>query len=251
MLIFPAIDLKQDANGVCRCVRLEQGRADVETEFSDDPPAVARRWRDRGAEWLHVVDLDGAFAGHPVNTETVSAIRNAAPSNIQVGGGIRDDAAARVLLDDLGVTRVVIGTRALHDLDWLASLCERYPGRIVGGIDARGGRVAVEGWTRDSGVDAVEAAQGLADRGVAAIVFTDIAVDGMLTGPNVLATADLARCVGVPVIASGGVSTLDDVRRLAELPLEGAIIGRALYSGAIDLADAIRAARKGSGTATG
>jgi len=244
MLIFPAIDLKQDANGVCRCVRLEQGRADAETEFSDDPPAVARRWRECGAEWLHVVDLDGAFAGRPVNTDTIAAIRDAVASNVQVGGGVRDDAAVRILLDDLGVTRVVIGTRALRDLGWLASICERYPGRIVGGIDARGGRVAVEGWTRDSGVDAVEAAQKLADRGVAAIVFTDIAVDGMLTGPNVRATADLARQIDVPVIASGGVSTLDDVRRLAELPFEGAIIGRALYSGAIDLADAIRAARR-------
>ena len=135
----------------------------------------------------------------------------------------------------------MVGTRALRDLDWLASLCERYPGRIVGGIDARGGRVAVEGWMRDSGVDAVEAASELADRGVAAIVFTDIAVDGMLTGPNIRATADLARRVRVPVIASGGVSTLDDVRRLAELPLEGAIIGRALYVGAISLKEAAAA----------
>ena len=239
MHIFPAIDLKQDPDGRCRCVRLEQGRADAETEFSDDPPAVAGRWQDCGARWLHVVDLDGAFQGRPVNTNTIAAIVNAVGMQVEVGGGIRDDAAAALLLDDVGVRRVVVGTRALRDPDWVTALCRKYPGRIVGGIDAREGRVAVEGWTRDSGVDAVEAARGLAACGVAAIVFTDIATDGMLTGPNVPATEHLLDSVSVPVIASGGVSTLDDVRRLASLPLEGVIIGKALYTGAVDLREAI------------
>jgi phosphoribosylformimino-5-aminoimidazole carboxamide ribotide isomerase len=240
MHIFPAIDLKQNESGRCRCVRLLQGRADAETEFSDDPPAVARRWQDAGAQWLHVVDLDGAFSGHPVNFRTIEAITNAVDMNIEVGGGIRDDDAVDLLLESIGVRRVVVGTRALADLDWVAAICKRHPGRIVGGIDARDGRVAVEGWTRDSGVDALEAAQKLAECGVAAIVFTDIATDGMLEGPNVEATRRLAESIGVPVVASGGVSTLDDVRRLCKLPLEGAIIGKALYTGAIDLEEAVR-----------
>jgi len=240
MHIFPAIDLKQDESGRCRCVRLLQGKADAETEFSDDPAGVALRWQRAGARWLHVVDLDGAFSGRPVNFETVAAIANAGDVNVQVGGGIRDDDAVELLLGEIGVRRVVVGTRALGDLDWLAAICKRHPGRVVGGIDARDGRVAVEGWTRDSGVDALDAAQKLAGCGVAAIVFTDIALDCMMTGPNVEATRRLAESVDVPVIASGGVSTLDDVRRLSELPLEGAIIGKALYTGAIDLEDAVR-----------
>ena len=244
MHILPAVDLKQDQAGRCRCVRLLQGRADAETEFSDDPPAVARRWSDCGAGWLHVVDLDAAFAGHPVNSDTIRAIREAVGVNIQVGGGIRDDAAAELLLDEVGVTRVVVGTRALEDAAWFAALCSRYPGRIVGAIDARDGRVAVDGWTRDSGIDAIEAARHLAGRGAAAIVFTDIASDGMLAGPNVPATERLLECVDVNVIASGGVSSLADVRRLAALPLEGVIIGKALYTGAVDLSEAVKFALK-------
>ncbi len=240
MHIFPAIDLKQDEHGRCRCVRLLQGRADAETEFSDDPPSVGRRWQEAGAEWLHVVDLDGAFSGQPVNFETVRAIAAAVSMKVQVGGGIRDDAAVERLLEQAGVHRVVVGTRAMTDLDWVASICERYPGRIVGGIDARDGLVAVEGWTRDSGVDALEAAAKVAACGVVAIVFTDIATDGMMNGPNVEATQRLAESIDVPVVASGGVSTIDDVRRLCQLPLEGAIIGKALYTGAIDLAEAVR-----------
>ena len=245
MYIFPAIDLKQDKTGRCRCVRLEQGRADAEVEFSDDPAAVARRWKQCGAEWLHVVDLDGAFAGRPVNTETIETIASAVNARVQVGGGVRDDAAAETLLERTGVTRIVVGTRALVDAEWLRGLCERYPGRVVGGLDARDGRVAVEGWTRDSGVDAIDAARRLADCGVAAIVFTDIATDGMMTGPNVSATRRLVESVGVPVIASGGISTLDDVRVLAELPVEGIIIGKALYVGAVNLTDALTLASKG------
>jgi phosphoribosylformimino-5-aminoimidazole carboxamide ribotide isomerase len=239
MLIFPAIDLKQDPEGRCRCVRLLQGRADAETEFSADPPAVALRWQEAGAEWLHVVDLDGAFQGRPVNTATIRAIVDAVEMKVEVGGGIRDDAAVELLLGDVGVTRVVIGTRALADPDWFGALCERHPGRIVAGIDARDGRVAVAGWTEDSGVDATEAARMLAGRGAAAVIFTDIATDGMLAGPNIEATVRLAEAIGVPVVASGGVSTLDDVRALSQFPLQGAIIGKALYTGAIDLAEAV------------
>lgn len=239
MDIFPAIDLKQDAGGRCRCVRLLQGRADAETAFSDDPPAMARRWRGCGARWLHVVDLDGAFRGQPVNSETVAAIARAADALLQVGGGVRDDQAAELLLDGIGVRRVVVGTRALEDMAWFAALCRRYPGRVAGGVDARNGLVAVEGWTRESNVSAVDAARALADCGAAVIIFTDIATDGALSGPNVRATEELASRLDVGVIASGGVATLDDVRRLAALPLEGIIIGRALYTGAVDLRDAL------------
>ncbi len=235
MIVIPAVDIKAG-----RCVRLYQGREDRETVYGDDPAAMALKWQREGAEYLHVVDLDGAFSGHPVNFWTIEAIAKAVDMDVQVGGGIRDDDAVDLLLESIGVRRVVVGTRALADLDWVASICKRHPGRIVGGIDARDGRVAVEGWTRDSGVDALQAAQKLAECGVAAIVFTDIATDGMLEGPNVEATRRLAETVGVPVVASGGVSTLDDVRRLSTLPLEGAIIGKALYTGDIDLAEAVR-----------
>ncbi len=247
MLIFPAIDLKQARDGRCLCVRLRQGRADAETVFSDDPPAVAKRWEDAGAEWLHVVDLDGAFTGRPTNAAAIAAIVQAVTAKIQTGGGIRDDAAAERLLG-LGVQRVVIGTRGLTDAAWLRALCARYPDRIAGAIDARGGRVAVDGWTRDSGIDALEAARTFAGCGVAAVVFTDIATDGMMLGPNVAATERLLEAVAVPVIASGGVSTVEDVRRLAALPLEGIIIGRALYDGTVDLGEAIRLAGQASGT---
>jgi len=258
MMVYPAIDLKRGLDGRCRCVRLRQGRADAETEFSDDPASVARRWAEAGADWLHVVDLDGAFEGRPVNADTVREIAGAVadphPSlslegsgiaRLQVGGGIRDDAAAEGLLDGIGVARVVVGTRGLEDPEWLRGLCRRYPGRIAGGIDARDGRVAVEGWTRDSGVDAVDAARALEGCGVAAVVFTDIATDGMMRGPNIEATARMAAALSAPVIASGGVSTLEDVRRLAGLPIEGMIIGRALYDGTVDLGAALRVARGG------
>jgi phosphoribosylformimino-5-aminoimidazole carboxamide ribotide isomerase len=247
--IFPAIDLKQDSAGRCRCVRLRQGRADAETEFSDDPVAVARRWQACGAEWLHVVDLDGAFQGRPVNTATIASIREAVTMHVQVGGGVRGDDAARQLLFEVGADRIVVGTRALVDPEWVSGLCRRFPLWIVGGIDARDGRVAVKGWTEDSGTDTVDAARKLANCGVAALVFTDIATDGMMRGPNVAATKRLAESVDVPVIASGGVSTMEDVRALAGLPIEGIIIGRALYDGTIDLAEAVRIARQGGAEA--
>ncbi|MFW6159413.1 MAG: HisA/HisF-related TIM barrel protein, partial [Planctomycetota bacterium] len=156
MHILPAIDLKQDDGGRPRCVRLLQGRADTETAFSDDPAGMARRWADCGARWLHIVDLDGAFSGRPANTDAIRAIRRAVDFDIEVGGGVRDDDSAALLLDQIGVTRVVIGTRGLREPDWLSRLCERHPGRIVGGLDARDGKVAVEGWTRDAGIDAIE-----------------------------------------------------------------------------------------------
>ncbi len=244
MDIFPAIDLRQDAGGRCRCVRLLQGRADAETVFSDDPTAVARRWSDCGARWLHVVDLDGAFRGQPVNSDTVAAIARTTGALLQVGGGVRDDRSAELLLGEIGVRRIVVGTRALQDMAWFAALCRRYPGRVAGGVDARNGRVAVEGWTRESEVSAIDAARALADCGAAVIIFTDISTDGSLSGPNVEATEELVSRLNVGVIASGGVATLDDVRRLAAFPLEGIIIGRALYTGAIDLRAAIEVALK-------
>lgn len=242
MDIFPAIDLKQNGDGCCRCVRLLQGRADAETAFSDDPPAVARRWTDYGAQWLHIVDLDGAFRGQPANSDTVAAIARVTDVRLQVGGGVRNDGSAELLLDKIGVQRVVVGTRALEDIAWFTALCRRYPGRVAGGVDARNGRVVIEGWTRESDVSAVDAARALADCGAAVIIFTDVLSDGTLSGPNVRATEELATRLGIGVIASGGVSTLDDVRRLAALPLAGIIIGRALYTGAVDLRAAIAAA---------
>jgi len=244
MHVFPAIDLRRDARGRCRCVRLEQGKAHAETAFSDDPPAVARRWRQAGARWLHVVDLDGAFAGRPRNEGTTAEIVRAVNARVQVGGGIRDDRDAAHVLDEVGAARVIISTRGLTDPEWLSALCERYPGRVVGGVDARGGRVAVEGWTREAGLPALEAAQLFARCGVVAVVYTDIASDGTLAGPNVEGTRELAEAIEVPVIASGGVGSLEDVRRLAELPLEGIVIGRALYTGAVDLAEAIKLSLK-------
>ena len=238
MLILPAIDLRGG-----RCVRLRQGDYDRETVFGADPAATARRWADQGAKWLHLVDLDGAREGQPVNGDGVRAVVRAAGLPCQLGGGLRCDAHVEEALG-WGVTRVVVGTKALHDPDWCRSLCRRLPGRVAVGIDARDGRVAVAGWLQDSDRTALDLARQCAGWGAAAIIYTDISRDGMLEGPNVEATAELASAVGVPVIASGGVTTLDDVARLARRGLAGCIIGRALYEGRIDLAAAVALAEK-------
>lgn len=236
MLMIPAIDLKEG-----RCVRLRQGRMEDDTVFSDDPVAVARRWYDAGARRLHLVDLDGAFAGAPRHAEVVAAIGAEFPElPLQVGGGIRNMETIDTYLDT-GVSWVIIGTQAVRDPDFVRAACERHPGRIIVGLDARDGRVAVEGWAESSDIDAVKFAKRFAASGVAAIIYTDIGRDGMLQGVNVDATVRIARAAEVPVIASGGMKSLDDVRRLAETPasgVDGAIIGRALYEGAIDLAEA-------------
>ena len=233
MLIIPAIDLKDGA-----CVRLRQGRMDEATVFGNDPLAMATRWVQEGARRLHLVDLNGAFAGEPVNAAAVRAITGAFPElPVQIGGGIRSrDTAARYL--DMGVRWVIIGTQAVKDPDFVAALCAEFPGHVIVGIDARDGMVATEGWAEVSAVRAVDLAQRFREAGVSAIVYTDIARDGMLSGVNLEATRELAEQGGIPVIASGGVATLADVQALAAIEqtgICGAITGRAIYEGTLDL----------------
>ncbi len=241
MIVIPAIDIKRG-----RCVRLIQGRMDAETVFSDDPAAMARKWAGLGAERIHVVDLDGAVSKEPVHFETVHLISKSVSIPIQIGGGIRDMKTISRYLD-AGVDRVIIGTEAIRNPALVREAAHRYPGRIVVGIDARNGKVAIEGWTQTTETAAVDLAKSLEDCGVAAIHFTDIHRDGMQTGPNIEETRKLAEAISIPVIASGGVSTIDDIRNL--LPLEavgvvGVITGRALYAGTLDLQEAIRVAKK-------
>jgi len=237
VLIYPAIDLRGG-----RCVRLRQGDYSQETVFGDDPAAVAERWAGAGASYLHVVDLDGAREGRPVNGDSVRAIVSAAGVPCQLGGGIRTEAH---LVEALawGVARVILGTRALQDPGWCEAMCRRYPEKIVLGIDAKNGRVATEGWLNVSELTALDLAKRCAAWPLAALVYTDIGRDGMLAGPNVEATAAVAAAVPAPVIASGGVTKLDDVTALARRGIAGCIIGRALYEGRIDLAAAIAAAK--------
>ena len=233
MLIIPAIDLKDGA-----CVRLRQGRMDEATVFGNDPLAMATRWVQEGARRLHLVDLNGAFAGEPVTAAAVRAITGAFPElPVQIGGGIRSrDTAARYL--DMGVRWVIIGTQAVKDPDFVAALCAEFPGHVIVGIDARDGMVATEGWAEVSAVRAVDLAQRFREAGVSAIVYTDIARDGMLSGVNLEATREHAEQGGIPVIASGGVATLADVQALAAIEktgICGAITGRAIYEGTLDL----------------
>ncbi len=238
MLLIPAIDLKDG-----KCVRLRQGRMDDSTIFSDDPVAMAGRWVEAGARRLHLVDLNGAFAGQPVNAQVIRRIAQAFPElPIQVGGGIRDEQAVDAYLD-AGVQFVIIGTKAVQEPHFINNLCLEYPGHIIVGLDAKDGRVAVNGWSKLSKHNVIDLAQVFERYGVEAIVYTDISRDGMMQGVNVEATLRLAQAISIPVIASGGVSTLDDLRALCAVEKEGvmgAIIGRALYDGAIDLAEAQR-----------
>lgn len=238
MFIYPAIDLLGG-----RCVRLRQGDYSRETVFSDDPAAVARRWVELGAERLHLVDLDGAKAGRPVNEQVIRAIVEAAGVPCQLGGGIRtDDDVAAVF--DWGVTWAVLGTKALQNPTWAVDVANRHRKRVVVGLDARDGYVATDGWNVTSKVRAVPLAQLLCEAGdFAAVVFTDIATDGMMQGPNFDALAELYYAVPRPVVASGGVCTLDHVKRLAEAGTFGCIIGRALYEGSLDLSEVLEAAR--------
>jgi phosphoribosylformimino-5-aminoimidazole carboxamide ribotide isomerase len=237
--LYPAIDLKAGA-----CVRLVRGEMASATVFNDDPAAQARAFAEIGFGWLHVVDLDGAFSGKSVNGDAVRAIRGAVPSRIQLGGGIRDRAAIEAWLA-LGIDRVVLGTAALRDPDLVRRAAADHPGRIVVGIDARDGKVAVEGWAETSTLAAVELAHRFADAGVAAIVYTDISRDGALTGVDASATAEFARQAGAPVIASGGIASLADIEALAAYEaagVAGAICGRALYDGRVDPQAALRLA---------
>lgn len=236
MIIIPAVDIK---NG--KCVRLFQGRMDAETVFSDDPAAMARKWAEMGAQLLHLVDLDGAIEKRPKNLPAIQSIINSVKAPVQVGGGIRDMETIRMYID-AGVERIIIGTEAVRNPSLVRDACREFPGSIIVGIDARDGRVAIEGWTETTETTAIELARQFEDAGVAAINFTDIHRDGMQTGPNLEATRRLAEAITIPVVASGGVSTIDDIKNL--LPLEssgvtGVITGRALYEGTLDLAAAL------------
>lgn len=239
MILYPAIDLRGG-----QCVRLKQGDYSQETVFGADPAQMARRWVDQGAQWLHLVDLDGAKAGHPVNSASIRAIAECAGVPCQLGGGLREQTHLEQTFSG-GVERAILGTKALQDPDWCRAMCRLFPERIALGIDARDGKVATEGWLCDSQLDAFELAQRAASWGISAIIYTDISKDGMLQGPNLEATVALARAVPrVSVIASGGVTSLDDVAKLARAGLAGCIIGRALYEGKIDLKAALELSRK-------
>jgi phosphoribosylformimino-5-aminoimidazole carboxamide ribotide isomerase len=236
MLLIPAIDLKDG-----HCVRLRQGRMEDVTVFSEDPIAMAAQWVEAGAQRLHLVDLNGAFAGKPVNAQVIRRIANAFPDlPIQVGGGIRDGDTVDAYLN-AGVSFVIIGTKAVKEPHFVKTLCLEYAGHIIVGLDARNGKVAMDGWSKLSRHDVIDMARVLEGDGVEAIVYTDIGRDGMMQGVNVEATAAVARAISIPVIASGGISHLDDLRALCKVQEEGimgAIIGRALYEGDIDLAAA-------------
>jgi phosphoribosylformimino-5-aminoimidazole carboxamide ribotide isomerase len=234
VLILPAIDLRGG-----KCVRLVQGDYAQETVFGDDPAAMARRWVGQGAKYLHIVDLDGAREGRPVNGDSVRRIVEAAGVPCQLGGGLRTEADIALALG-WGVERVVLGTKALQDPAWFEGVCRNFPGKIVAGIDAKQGKVATHGWLDVSESLALEVARRFADWPLAAMVYTDISKDGMLAGPNLDAMAEVAAAVPLPVIASGGVTTIEDLRCLAQLGLAGCIIGRALYEGRLGLAEAIR-----------
>ena len=238
VIIIPAIDLKEG-----KCVRLRQGRMEDDTVFSDDVVATATRWVDAGTDRLHMVDLDGAFAGTPVNAGAVAEVCKAHPAlDVQIGGGIRNEAIATSYFE-AGVQFVIIGTQAVVEPDFVKRLCRDWPGRVMVGLDARNGLVAVNGWAEESGVDATELAKSFEGDGVSGIVYTDISRDGMMQGFNDAATSALAQAVSIPVYASGGVSNYDDIDRLCTIAphgVAGAIVGRALYEGTISLAEANR-----------
>ncbi|MBV7409268.1 1-(5-phosphoribosyl)-5-[(5-phosphoribosylamino)methylideneamino]imidazole-4-carboxamide isomerase [Maritimibacter sp. DP1N21-5] len=235
MILYPAIDLK-DGN----CVRLLRGEMEAATVFSNDPAAQAKSFEAAGCDWIHLVDLNGAFAGEPVNGAAVEAILAEISVPAQLGGGIRDMATIERWIDK-GLSRVILGTVAVENPDLVREAAKAFPGKVAVGIDARDGRVATKGWAEETDVMVTDLARSFEDAGVAAIIYTDINRDGAMQGPNVEATAALAHAVSIPVIASGGVSSLDDLRALKNCgaPLDGAISGRALYDGAIDLKAAL------------
>lgn len=241
MIIYPAIDIRGG-----RCVRLTEGRFDAETVFADDPAEMAVKWAECGAQYLHLVDLDGALAGSSRNLPVIKRILAAVTIPVQVGGGIRSLQTIEELLA-LGVERLILGSAAIKDPALVREACAKYPGHIAVGIDAKQGEVAIEGWEQGSGVAATELAKKMADYGVSTIIFTDISRDGRLSGVNAEATAALARACGLPVIASGGVAALEDIRRLQALArdgIAGCIIGKAIYTGAVDLKEALALAKE-------
>ncbi|HMN01812.1 1-(5-phosphoribosyl)-5-[(5-phosphoribosylamino)methylideneamino]imidazole-4-carboxamide isomerase [Geobacter anodireducens] len=242
MIVIPAIDLKEG-----KCVRLEQGLMEKDTVFCDSPADQAREWVRQGAELLHIVDLDGAFAGEPKNRASIEAIAKAIAIPTQLGGGIRDIPTIEAYLS-LGIGRVILGTAAQRNPELVEDACRLFPGRIVVGIDAKNGMVAVQGWAEVTGVTAVDLAQRFEGYGVAAIIYTDIARDGMMQGPNIEATRALAEAVSIPVIASGGVSSLKDIENLMAIEasgIAGVITGKAVYTGAINLAEAVTLTKRG------
>jgi len=237
MYIIPAIDLRDG-----KCVRLIQGQYNRQINYQDDPVKQAREFSSSGAKWLHIVDLDGAKLGRPVNTDAISAIAALGLFKIEVGGGLRNEDSIKQLLD-IGVERVIIGTKAVSDFEWFSQMAEKFSGKIVLGLDARGSKVATHGWTKDSPHNLLEFAAEAAKLPLAAIIYTDITKDGMMTGPNLERTKALVEAVDVPVVASGGVNTIEDIKKLAEFGPEAVIIGRSLYEGTLKLSEAIKAAR--------
>jgi phosphoribosylformimino-5-aminoimidazole carboxamide ribotide isomerase len=243
MTVYPAIDLRGG-----RCVRLLRGEFSQETVYGDDPIAVARRWQEAGARWLHVVDLDGARAGRPEQADLIAAICAAVEIPVQVGGGLRDAAAVALVLGG-GAARAVVGTAAIVDPEFCRAVCRAHPGRVALGLDARDGRLRVAGWTEGVAETPVALAARAAELGAAAVIYTDIGRDGTQVGPDLDGTRAVARAAGVPVIASGGIGSLDDVRAVAALASDGVtgvIVGRALYTGAVGLAEALAAAGGGA-----
>ncbi|MCT4534157.1 1-(5-phosphoribosyl)-5-[(5-phosphoribosylamino)methylideneamino]imidazole-4-carboxamide isomerase [Halodesulfovibrio sp.] len=236
MIIFPAVDIKGG-----QAVRLKQGKADQETVFSSDPVAMAKKWQEQGGKWLHVIDLDGAFSGEPVNRDLIQNICSSVSMPVQLGGGIRDLETAKAYLD-AGVSRLIIGTIALTEPELFGSICKAFPGKIGVSLDAEGGVLKTKGWVEDSGQTIYDVLPRLEEQGVAFIIYTDIDRDGMQTGVNLPALTKLAQTASVPVIAAGGVATLDDIKALYPLTkdanLEGAISGKAIYTGTLDLKEA-------------
>ncbi len=238
MYIIPAIDLRHG-----KCVRLIQGEYHRQITYQDNPPTQAEEFILAGAKWLHVVDLDGAKVGKPVNTASIAAIAALGRLKIEVGGGIREEDSIKQLLD-MGVERVIIGTKAVSDFEWFSQMAEKFSGKLVLGLDARGSKVSTHGWTQNHPQSLLEFAAEASKLPLAAIIYTDITKDGMMSGPNFERTKAVAEAASVPVVASGGIKEVDDITKLIELGgIEAAIIGRALYEGALDLADAIKAAQ--------
>ena len=241
MVVIPAVDIKDG-----RCVRLQQGQMSKETIYSEVPEDMAVKWYNEGAERLHLVDLNGAVEGRPANGEVINNIVNAIPIPIQLGGGIRDLKTIKSYLD-LGIQQIIIGTAAYKDPGFIATACEKFPGRIILGIDAKEGYVAVQGWTEETDISPIGMARKYESLGISAIIYTDIQRDGMSTGPNIEATRNLAEALDIPVIASGGISGINDVERILSLKrygVTGMITGKALYEGTLNLADAIRIVRE-------
>ncbi len=237
MDVIPAIDLRDG-----KVVRLIQGQYDQQITYKDDPAEQAREFHADGAQWLHVVDLDGAKAGRPVNTESIAAIAKLGLLKVEVGGGLRDETSIKQLLD-LGVTRVIIGTKAVSDFAWFSEMARKFPGQVVLGLDARGSMVATHGWLQDSGQSVLDFAAQADQLPLAAIIYTDIAKDGMLSGPNIERTQELAQAVKTPVVASGGVKDVEDIRKLKPIGVAGVIAGRSLYEGTLTLKEALAAAK--------